>query len=220
LSSDSTILVYYSGHGTLVDASWTGYYPTYSGVYICPWDSIEQVSTDPAWGFIDASTAPNLVSPAELQNWLAQAGTQNAIVIFDSCNSGGFVSSSGAIDSSPQNYSMMTSYSAFSTAMSNFGSLLSANASASGLKAPIVISAAGSLESSYDGTPSMAHGVFTYFLLQAATRGDKDGDGIVTTTEAYSYTSEAIKSQYDSIFGASFLPHISGDTRDLVLFTK
>jgi uncharacterized caspase-like protein len=65
------------------------------------------------------------------------------------------------------------------------------------------------------------HGVFTYYLLQAATLGDADGDGVVTTTEAYAYTAAAIKSQWDSnTFITAFLPHISGDTRDLVLFTN
>jgi len=221
VASDSTILIYYSGHGTYVDSSWgSDYYPRYSGAYICPYDSVES-TPGLSYGYIDSSTVANLISPSELQTWIAQAGTRNVIVILDSCNSGGFVSSSGALDASPQNYFTMASYSAFSTAMSNFGGLLVANASASGAKTPIVISAAGTNESSYDGDSSMAHGVFTYYLLQSATKGDKDGDGIVTTTEAYSYTAEALKSKFDSNpMNTAFLPHISGDTRDLVLFTK
>ena len=69
----------------------------------------------------------------------------------------------------------MQSFSAFSTALSNFGSLLSANASASRPEIAIVLSAAGSEESSYDGTSAMQHGVFTYYLLQAATNAGSGG---------------------------------------------
>jgi hypothetical protein len=73
----------------------------------------------------------------------------------------------------------------------------------------------------------MAHGVFTYYLLQAATKGDSDGDGVVTTTEAYAYTAKSIK-EWDATLTSTdtangtypFLPHISGDTRDLVLFSN
>ena len=121
----------------------------------------------------------------------------------------------------------MPSFSAFSTAISNFGSLLAANASASGQKSPIVLSAAGSEESSYDGTTAMQHGVFTYYLLQAATNAGSDG--VVTMTEVYVYTQKAImtwgasltSADYSSpISYAPFLPHLSGGVRDLVLFVN
>jgi uncharacterized caspase-like protein len=74
----------------------------------------------------------------------------------------------------------------------------------------------------------MNHGVFTYYLLDAAINGDTNRDGIVTTTEAYAYTEAKIKAWYLGLsdaaiahFGYSaFLPHISGGARDLVLFTQ
>jgi uncharacterized caspase-like protein len=200
IDSDSTVLVYFSGHGT-----------TKNGIaYIVPYLGI----SDELIPLIDYSKC---ISPTDLSSMLSLLPTKNVIVLVDTCYSGGFVSSGNSIDASPQNYSSMPTYSAFGTAMSNFGGLLIANASASGAKTPIVVSAAGSIEESFE-TSSLSHGVFTYYLLEAAAKGDKDGDGIVTTTEAYSYASEAIKSKYDSVFGASFLPHISGDTRDLALF--
>ena len=217
IASDSTVILYFSGHGTYVDASWGSDYPTYSGAYIVPYDAVSSTG-------LTEATLPYLISPSELQDWLAQMGTQNVIVILDDCYSGGFVSTGGAIDASPQDYSSMQSYSAFSTAFANFGDLLSANASASGNKAPIVLSAAGSQEESYDGSAAQGHGVFTYYLLQAATQGDANGDGIVTTTEAYSYTAANIETWgatetaegYPG--GYPFLPHLSGGVRDLVLF--
>jgi len=208
ISSDATVILYFSGHGT-----------TNGGTpYIVPYEGV----TDAVNYSIDLSAC---VSPSDLNGMLSQLPTKNLIVIFDTCYSGGFVSPGSAIDASPQDYSSMPSFSAFSTAVANFGSLLSANASASGQKAPIVISAAGSEESSYDGTTAMQHGVFTYFLLQAASKGDSNGDGVVTTTEAFAYTQKAIISWGSSLTAADyanfapFLPHISGGTRDLVLFT-
>ena len=220
VSSDSTVLIYYSGHGSYADATWVTLYPTYSGPYIVPYDAVG------IYG-LDSTTAPNLVSPAELESWLAQLGTKNIILILDSCFSGGFADPGSAIDSSPPDYSAMPSYSAFAAAMANFGGLLAANASASGGKTPIVLSAAGSKESSYDGTSAMAHGVFTYYLLQAATSGDADGDGFVTITEAYDYTAKWVKTWDQTLTTQDnlsevwpFLPHLSGGVGDLVLFTK
>jgi uncharacterized caspase-like protein len=214
-SSDSTILFYYSGHGTFVDSTWgSPYYPAHSGPYIVPYDAVGSDG-------VNTTTVVNLISPSELASWFSQVATKNVIIILDSCFSGGFVSPGSAIDASPQNYSSMPYFSAFATALSNFGNLLVANASASGAKTPIVLSAAGTNESSYDGTVAMQHGVFTYYLLQAVTNGDSNGDGVVTTTEAYVYTSAAIKSQWDANpYVTAFLPHISGGTRDLVLFVK
>jgi hypothetical protein len=202
MNSDSTVLVYFSGHGTMNNGL----------AYIVPYQGISD-STSP---IIDYSKC---ISPSDLSSMLSLLPTKNIIVLADTCYSGGFVSSGSSIDASPQNFSSMPTYSAFGTAMANFGSLLVANASASGAKTPIVVSAAGSIEQSFE-TSSLSHGVFTYYLLEAAAKGDKDGDGIVTTTEAYSYASEAIKSKYDSAYGVSFLPHISGDTRDLALFAN
>jgi hypothetical protein len=229
VASDSTILVYYSGHGADITPEWgSDFYPTYSGAYICPYDSL---GSD---GYVSVSSAANFISPTELGSWLSQTGTKNVIVILDSCYSGAFVDPGSAIDGAPQKYGNGkgdggTKASAFSKAFSNFGPLLVANAKASGEKTPIVISAAGSQESSLE-MDDLRHGVFTYYLLQAKTYADSDADGVVTTTEAYSYTADKVYAyclkngfdkQYDSDSRGyfDFYPHISGGTRDLVLFT-
>jgi hypothetical protein len=220
IGTDATVLVYFSGHGGLSNDG--------STALIAPWDfAFARVN-----GFIvykngiaqiDESTT---ISAPELSTMLAALPTKNIIVIFDSCNSGGFVATGSAVDASPQDYSSMPSYSAFSTAMSNFGNLLVANASASGGKTPIVLSAAGSAELSWESStfpipPDTGHGVFTYYLLHAVTNGDSDGDGFVTMTEAYAYTVSAMKAGWNSNpANVAFLPHLSGGTRDLVLFSK
>lgn len=200
---NSTVLFFFSGHGTQDEDG---------NSYIIPYEGYTD-SSSPSFTSYD-----NCVSPSDLSSMLETLPTKNIIVIFDSCYSGGFVDSGSAIDSSPSSYAAMQSYSAFSTAMANFGSLLVANAAASGSKTPIVISAAGSDEYSYDGS---GNGVFTGYLLDSATSGDDD-DGYITTTEVYAYTAKKIKA-YDENNSYSiypFLPHLSGGTRDLVLFTK
>jgi uncharacterized caspase-like protein len=209
ISSDSTVLLYYSGHGT------------YNGntVYILPYNSIvaSNVGSSYETASLDYSKT---ISPSTLSTLLASLPTKNVIIIFDSCYSGGFVDSGSAIDASPSSYASYQgqSYSAFSTALANFGSLLASNAQASDAKTPIVLSAAGSQEESVE-TSAIGHGVFTYYLLQSATKGDSNGDGYVTMTEAYAYTAKYV-TVWDANEGSSaFLPHLSGGTRDLVLFT-
>jgi Uncharacterized protein containing caspase domain len=223
ISSDSTVLIYYSGHGTT--SSGTTYIIPYDGI------SVSYSTTTNAWTGqtetveSDSLNSSSLISPSGLSTLLAKLPTKNVIVVFDSCYSGAFVDSGSATDSAPSDYSSQESFSAFSTALQNFASLLVSNASASGSKTPIVISAAGADEYSWDGTSSMAHGVFTYYFLQAATSGDSNGDGYITTTEAYTYAYNKIKTTWDASLSRfssyePFLPHISGGTRDLSLFTK
>jgi uncharacterized caspase-like protein len=212
-SSDSTVLIYYSGHGTLENGV----------TYILPYDSIvaSNVGTRDESISLDAGSA---LSQSDLSTLISTLPTKNVIIILDSCYSGGFVDSGSSIDASPSSYATMEKYSAFATALANFDDLLVSNASATGDKTPIVISAAGSGESSYDGSESMGHGVFTYYLLKSSDSGDSDGDGVVTTTEAFAYTTEYIKAWDSKLTAHSgedpFLPHISGGTRDLVLFSN
>jgi uncharacterized caspase-like protein len=209
ISSDSTFLIYYSGHGTISGST----------TYILPYDSI--ISSGSGSTETAELNSANMISPSALSTMLASLPTKNVLVVFDSCYSGGFASSGSAADASPADYTVSrtsSSYSAFSTAMSKFGELLVSNAAASGSKTPIVLSAAGSEESSVE-TSSLAHGVFTYYLLEAATKGDSDGDGYVTMTEAYEYTAAKLKAWDQTEGSAAFLPHLSGGTRDLVLFT-
>lgn len=218
---DSTVVLYFSGHGDLTNDGSTGLIAPYDTDFLRNSDgSIIFSGLNPLVDERTVITAPQFASI------LSHFATKNIIVVLDCCFAGNFVSPGSSIDASPQNYENMQAYSGFSTALAKFSDLLSANAVASGSMAPIVISASGASESSYDGTINMKHGVFTYFFLQAATHADTNGDGLVTTTEAFAYTKNAIVA-----WGASltlpnldgflpFLPHISGGTRDLVLFGR
>lgn len=209
VTSDATILVYFSGHGTTDESTGT--------CYLLPYD----YSTSN--GFSKA------ISPAELNSWFSTLHTKNIIFISDSCYSGGFVSTQDSEDTMPALYQdgADTSLATLSYSLTNFGSLLAKNAETTGALAPIAISAAGAKEFSYEGDPDddgpdQGHGIFTYYLLEAAQKGDSNQDGNVTCTEAYSYTARCINEYWNDKYGneMSFYPHISGGARDLVLYCK
>ena len=203
--SDATVLVYFSGHGAYNASKKISY------LVPCEYPARQNFSA--------------AISPEELYSWFSGLPTKNIIFISDSCYSGGFVSTQDSGDAMPDSYqdgADSTSVSVPNYALANFGSLLAKNAQAVGGRAPIAISAAGAKESSYDGFPDKAQGVFTYYLLLAADMGDSNHDGYVTCTEAYSYTARCINNYWNDKYGkeTSFYPHISGGARDLVLYCK
>jgi uncharacterized caspase-like protein len=232
LSSDpnATILVYYSGHGTSLDGI----------AYMLPYDTTTTYISG------SLSSLAKAVSATTLTTWMAAVPAKNRILILDSCYSGGFVTSDAAVDISPASYGYYedgtTDVSLFTAALSKFNTLLASNISNYGKPEIQVLSAAGSDEYSYDGTVQMANGAFTYYLLQAGekdnssghAKGDADSDGCVTVDEAYIYAKDQIKINWDAEYTTNmnywktyynyygyvpdFLPHISGGTKDLVLY--
>ena len=228
LGQNATALIYYSGHGTVSNYAAVDYYSTHytlSGftgdvgdALLVPYD----FDNSPAW--------TGGISPSEMASWIGASPTKNLIFISDSCYAGGFVDSGDSTDSISSPYTTWGSDTASVSslaALGDFGGLLAKNASSTGTLAPIAISAAGDKESSYEDWPvgspynmGLNHGIFTYYLNESATKGDADGDGYVTCTEAYTYTAKAITAKWNTVKGNSvaFYPHISGGLRDLVLF--
>jgi uncharacterized caspase-like protein len=202
LPSDGTALIYYSGHGTELNNT----------SYIVPSD------------FNDSpSIFGPLISSEELSSWIVGSiDTKNVIFIADSCNSGEFARAGDSSDQIATPYnptSDPTIWVAPLPTIAKFAELLSLNAKATGDLDMITISAAGLLESSYE-TSALQNGVFTHFLLEAATKGDQNRDGFVSCTEAYSYAAKRVDSYWNGSEPTSnaFYPHISGGWRDLVLF--
>ncbi|MFZ3110274.1 MAG: caspase family protein, partial [Rectinemataceae bacterium] len=186
IDKNSTALVYYSGHGTLSNDGYDG---------------------DPALvpNDFNFTTWKPLITAADLSKMITDyIPTKNVIVIADSCYSGGFVSSRESSDVIPQSYVTYGTNSSVSAlaALGQFGDLLAANAAEKGILAPIVISAAGSAELSWE-TGALQNGVFTYYLLEAATGGDANHDGFVTCTEAYTYAAKAIDANWNRISSSS-----------------
>lgn len=207
LQKGETALIYYSGHGFEMNG----------GAYLVPYD------------YFSADNA--LISADELADAMSASAGKNVVVVIDACYSGGFIGPSDAADAAPQDYSLgkgaTTELFPFS-ALSRFGELLVRNSAASGTAAPIVIAAAGSLETSWEGG-AVDNGLFTYFFMESAEAGDLNGDGWVSCTEAYAYASKGIQLYWNNGISNStedvppeddedYLPRISGGMRDFVLF--
>jgi uncharacterized caspase-like protein len=237
LSTDSsaTILVYYSGHGSLDGDT----------AYIIPYDGLKTTVTPYIYNgqthYYQDDDLTKWITPATLTSWMAAVPAKNRLLILDSCYSGAFATSDAAVDTAPADYSQSnqttSDTSLIAAALSKLNTMLAANVMNFGSKEVQVLSAAGSNESSYDGTDGtngtidMKNGVFTYYLLMAGetnsstglAKGDADGDGAVTVDEAYVYAKAQIKANWNSnysyiVWGEDFLPHISGGTRDVVLY--
>ncbi len=201
---DSSVLVYFSGHGA-ADLSGT--------TYIIPTDE------DP-------------ISSTELLSWLDALPCRNRILILDTCYSGGFVTDTGTLDTSPQTYGVYdegTGGSALLAALGSYSELLASAFQSYDPYTPFVVTAAGSEELSWESSfGGEENGVFTRYFVQAASSGDLDGNGVVTLQEAYRYAAEKVEAVWNSAYFnyyesstgtyADFLPRISGNARDVVIF--
>lgn len=200
---DSTVLVFFSGHGTIYNGN----------PYILPTDAVTSTGT---------AVPANFLSPSELQAALDALPCRNRILILDTCYSGGFVTDTGTLDAAPQDFGIYddgTDGSALLAAMGSYSDLLAAAFDSYDPATPMVVTAAGSEELSYESA-TYGNGVFTHFFLEAASRGDLDGDGFVTLQEAYRYARAGVEKYWNSVYigSADFLPRISGNARDVVIF--
>ncbi|HSV57119.1 MAG TPA: caspase family protein [Magnetospirillaceae bacterium] len=194
VNHDSSVLVYFAGHGS-VDIHGT--------TYIIPTDE-------------------NPISSPELLSWLDTLPCRNRILILDTCYSGGFVTDTGTLDAAPQDYGISddgTGGSALLAALGSYSKLLASAFQSYDPRTPIVVTAAGSEELSWESSV-YTNGVFTYFFLQSATKGDLDGNGLVTIQEAFRSAREGVERYWNSMNAGSadFLPRISGNARDVVIF--
>jgi uncharacterized caspase-like protein len=55
----------------------------------------------------------------------------------------------------------------------------------------IIMTASDANEISFE-QDALGHGVFTYYLLEAFAKGDSDGDGLITATEAFRYVAQHV----------------------------
>jgi hypothetical protein len=211
---EDLFVFYFSGHGT--------YYLT----------GPEPAGGDNLTEYIllrDSIGDPDLTySDDELVDAFAPILARRKVIILDSCFSGGYIGNELEADGEP---SALVEGSASFAELAAEAIRLYANFDESTADIPpweaIVLSAAGEREFSYESPnklgegPTLYHGVFTYYLLEAEREADANRDGWVTVTEAFAYTQKMIYRDWNYGYGfpsAVFSPHVSGGPVDYVLF--
>ncbi|HOX11904.1 MAG TPA: caspase family protein [Spirochaetia bacterium] len=209
VQSDSSILVYFSGHGT---------FDSDGNTYICP--------TDTTFDGEGETEYSSCISSGEILSALQAFSCRNKVAILDTCYSGGLVSvtNTGTTDAADPDYTNGSSTSTLLATLKNYSTLFGDAFRTGSVSDPIVVTAAGSQEESLE-LSTYGHGVFTYFFLQAAEKGDLNGDGHVTIQEAFSYAKGKVETNFNTLgeiyptySGSEFLPRISGNARDIVIF--
>jgi hypothetical protein len=191
-SAKDYILIYFSGHGFIVGDQ----------------DGDESDGIDEAIvpADYDPVTESPLILDDELRDILKTAKTEKGLIVFDSCNSGGVINQSlGVPGPSPRTLPREGARGPGGQGV---------NGDLDIFNFP-VFAASGQGESAFE-TDSLAHGVFTYFLLDGleGCRSDENGDGKVSIRELFAhaeshteaYTAARSWSQHPQIrFERSFL---------------
>jgi len=204
---DSLFLFYFSGHGV----QWTrndGSAHEYIFLY-------DPVSTLYNGGIEDS----------ELMELIRKVPSKRKVVLLDSCNSGGSMGDFPGVDAIPPDYRgskidyLKAAQKAFVKYFANVeeGDIPYTEA--------VVMAAGGAEEltfeadNDFNGVP-VAHGLFTFYLLQTPYYADRNHDGWITTLEAYQYIRDQIEKNWNKYLSSDkvFLPRISGGPLDLVIF--
>jgi hypothetical protein len=159
----------------------------------------------------------------QLMAALSAIPCRRKVILLDSCNSGGFIGKGLDADGTPPSLleGGQSRLATLADAISLYANFDGSSADIPPWEA-LVISASGERELSYEDGSPFNHGIFTYFLLQSESSGDRNGDGFVTVTEAYDYIRTQINNEWNLKYGlptAVFSPHVSGGPVDYVLFT-
>lgn len=210
VGANDTFVFYFSGHGMPnADPSTEEWFVPYGAI---------TYQTDGYYGDPTKS-----IGDTEFGGILsASIASPRKVVILDTCNSGGFIGNSLEADIMPAHYTGGTPIvtpAEIAQAIANYATF---QASAGGISPynAQVLAAAGSNESCYEYGAPFNHGIMTYFLLQAPSQADLNGDGYVTVLEAFSFVKAGIDVQWNSQVGSTdtFSPHVSGGPVDFVLF--
>ncbi|MBU0953943.1 MAG: caspase family protein [Spirochaetes bacterium] len=216
------VLFYYAGHGSIYLSADPDIAPEY---YLLPVPAI--INT---WGYIDSS---ELIAPQEIFDLLAEYNVRHPILILDSCFSGGFISETGVHDGITADYypwsqDTTTDY-AFAQLFALAADATFARLSYTQSGNAVVLAAAGSLEESAEensdlSAPYYGHGIFTYYLLQAAAdkKADINNDDYISIGELLINVQAALDANWNVKKKLSpkqvYMPRLSGSHRDYLLF--
>jgi hypothetical protein len=172
--------------------------------------------------------ADELANSAESDDDLAihmqMIRSRQRIVVIDACHSGGFIGDGTATDTVPRAYDGDETGISLIDGLTAITIYAEANSTSPTDIGPetVVLTAAGEQEFSYEYGASMGieNGIFTHYLLETPAAADKNFDGYVTVSEAYSHTVrsiDAIENPY--LTGEDkFIPRLGAAGVDFVLF--
>ena len=224
IDEDDTFLFYFSGHGGR-HYDFYGYFSEKSEAEPPSGDS------DNEWilfsGSLESedydSWSETALNEEKLLKLITKLDTDKKIIIIDACNSGGFINNITDIDGIPPNYLENINENEdkiFSKAIDiYFSNSLRDDYPDISYEDAIVLTASGEQEYSVE-LYSIEHGLFTYYFLRSADHADINGDGYITATESYAYTSASLDINWNSYISSDYQyhPHITGGPVDLVLF--
>jgi uncharacterized caspase-like protein len=161
-------------------------------------------------------------SDDQLVQAFAPIASRKKVIIIDACNSGGFIGNALEADGEPA--ALVEGSDGIleraATAIRLYANFDHENTADIPPWEALVLSAAGERDLSSEMGSPYNHGVFTYYLLAAEHEGDRDGDGLLTVTEAFAYTQDMINREWNYMYGFPsdvFSPHVSGGPVDYVL---
>ncbi len=175
---DSTVLIYYSGHGSRT--------PDTNGDEIDGYDE-----TLVPW---DYGSKHKFIVDDEIHRWLSMLKANKVILIFDSCHSGTMergVYTARRISTAP-------GARAIDPPLTDglVSDLVPTAGSRGTWWKDFVITACKPNESAYESSV-LQNGALTYYLLEALKgKGDVNGDGWVTTQEAYQYAANKVPLEF------------------------
>ena len=191
----STVLIYYSGHGSRVKDrngdEIDGYDET-----IVPWDYGKK---------------HQFIVDDEIRRWLSLLKADKVILIFDSCHSG--TMERGAFTARLVNTNTRVVEPPLIDGMVN--DILPAAGIRGTWWKDLVITACKPNESAYESS-RLQNVALTYYLLQALNgKGDSNGDGWVTAQEAYNYAAERVTLDFPKQH-----PQLTDDIKEAVRLKK
>jgi hypothetical protein len=214
LDQDDLFLFYFSGHGGQ-DLASSGTTENSPGT-----DRFDEIVALVNAAFDDEI----LLSDDELAGLLQAIPCVRKIIIIDACNSGGFIGNSLEADAIPPDFTPGSN--SFLEIVGNAISLYNnfdTNGSDINPSDALMITASGERELSYE-LGDYENGVMTYFLLESATKGDRNGDNYITVSEAYHHIYNGINKNWNNSWNAMmsdvFFPRVSGGPVDYILFVK